>query len=274
MDLIFQQYLERYARLRFSASATINFKRTVTLFEESGLELLTARDFEIEEWLTSLQLAPRTRRLHLQNLSAAYNYAVRRGMLQVAPTETVRLPREPDEEPRILENHELRQILRNAQTERQELLAMTLIYTGMRRSEIRNLMWEDVSPESIRVKHGKGGKLRHVPLHPALAEVFLTHSTPKSPYIFPGRGGPLSQTGVGVELDKLRGDIECSFHDFRRTVATSLIENGVLEMVVDKIMGWAPRTVGQRHYIRTADTLAQEAILKLYANDPIFVCSA
>src|SRR5436305_1216096 len=84
-----------------------------------------------------------------------------------------RVPRAPDKEPRILEAAELRTILRNTLTGEQELLITTLVYTGMRRHEVRNLKWEDISPTSIRVL-GKGGKLRHVPLHPALADVVVT----------------------------------------------------------------------------------------------------
>jgi integrase len=69
----------------------------------------------------------------------------------------------------------------------------------------------------------------------------------------------------------VRGDVSCSFHDFRRTVATSLAENDVPERIIDSIMGWAPRTVGRRYYIRRADHRMQEAILRLYADDPVRV---
>lgn len=268
MHLMFQQYLERYDRLRQSESAKRNFRRTVALFEESGLDVSTVKDFEIEEWLTGLQLSPRTRRLHKENLSAAFNYAVKRGVVQMAPTSTVKLPNEPDKEPRILDSRELRHILGNTLTREQELLITTLIYTGMRRSEVRHLMWEDISPTSIRVKCGKGGKLRHVPLHPALADVVVLQE-PTSEYVFPGRDGAKSESSLFLILEKVRGNVSCTFHDFRRTVASSLYRNGVDTLVIDKILGWAPRTVGSRYYISAADDISQEAILKLYANDPI-----
>lgn len=274
MHLIFQQYDERLVRLNATDSSLRNYRRAWQLFEEAGLDPMTVRDFEIEEWLTGLEHAPRTRRLHLECLSAAYNYAVRRGVLQIAPTETVRLPREPDKEPRILENSELRHILGNTMTEQQELLVTLLMYTGMRRMEVQHLKWEDIAPDTVTVTNGKGGKLRHVPLHPALAEAIFTHSQPTSPYVFPaawGKTGPISQSALVAILEKVRGNVLCSFHDFRRTVATSLAENEVPEGIIDRIMGWAPRTVGRRYYIRRADNRMQEAILKLYADDPITV---
>lgn len=268
IPLMFQQYLERLERRRSSESARKNMRRTAVLFAESGLDPLKAEDWQIEEWLTALPLSPRTRRLHFENLSAVYNYAVHRRLLQTAPTETVRLPREPDKEPRILEPAELRHILGNTMTDQQELLITTLIYTGMRRNEVRQMKWEDISPTSIRVI-GKGDKLRHVPLHPALGEI-IVRQTPKSVYVFPGRGGKLrSDTSLFYILEKVRGDVRCSFHDFRRTVATSLAENDVQERIIDMIMGWSARTVGRRYYIRTAAADAQEAILRLYANERI-----
>lgn len=267
MQLLFQQYDERLVRREAKPNTLKNFRRTATLFDEGGLDALTAEDWQIEEWLTGLQLSPRTRRLHFENLSAAYNYAVYRRMLQQAPTEAVRLPREPDKEPRILETKELQHILGNTMTDQQELLVTTLMYTGMRRSEVRHLKWEDISADSITVI-GKGDKLRHIPLHPALSEA-VVKQTPTSEYVFPGRKGTMSESSLFYILEKVRGDVLCTFHDFRRTVATSLAENEVPEGIIDRIMGWAPRTVGRRYYIRRADSRMQEAILRLYADDPV-----
>lgn len=269
--LMFQQYEERLLRREASSSTLKNFRRTTVLWGQSGLDPLTAEDWQIEEWLAGLPVSPRTRRLHLENVSAAYNYAVHRRLLQVAPTETVKLPREPDKEPRILHQDELRYMLGNAITDEQLLLLATLMFTGMRRNEVRCMKWEDISPASIKVI-GKGGKLRHVPLHPALGEVIVRQPDPKSPFVFPGRRGAMrSETSIAYVLDQARGRVRCSFHDFRRTVATSLTENGVAEGIVDRILGWSPRTVGSRYYIRRADATMQEAMLRLYADSPIRV---
>ncbi len=267
---VFLQYDERLVRLNATASTLRNYRRAWQLFEESGLDPLTVQDFEIEEWLAALEHAPRTKRLHLECLSAAYNYAVRRGVLHTSPTETVRLPREPDKEPRILDTPELRSVLANTTTDSAERLVMLLMYTGMRRMEVLNLRWEDISGDTITVMQGKGGKLRHVPLHPALGGVL--ERTRTEGYVFPaahGKAGPTSQSALVALLRGARGDVDCSFHDFRRTVATSLAENEVPEGIIDRIMGWAPRTVGRRYYIRRADGRMQEAILRLYADDPV-----
>jgi integrase len=268
MHLIFQQYDERLNRRRAKPHTLRNYRRTVTLFEESGLDPLTAEDWQIEEWLAGLPVAPRTKRLHAENLSATYNYALQRRVLTQSPMDAVKLPREPDKEPRILEVDELRTLIQAAITDQEWLMVHLLIYTGMRRNEVRTLRWEDVSATSLRVI-GKGDKLRHVPLHPRLQEVLVEARHKGSAVIAGPHGEPLSETGIWNRLERVRGEIDCSFHDFRRTVATSLAENDVPERIIDGIMGWAPRTVGRRYYIRRADHRMQEAILRLYADNPL-----
>jgi len=47
------------------------------------------------------------------------------------------------------------------------------------------------------------------------------------------------------------------------------LAHGVREHVIDQIMGWAPRTVRDRHYIRIAPQTMRDAILTLYQDDPI-----
>lgn len=291
MHLVFQQYLDRLERREAADSTLKNFNRTAVLFEESGLDPMTCQDWQIEEWLAGLRASPapreergadgirkrgakprgylssRTVRLHAENLGAALGYASRRGMISVNPMEMVRLPREPDKEPRILESDDLRHILGNAMTDEQELLVLFFMYTGMRRNEVRFLQWEDITPASIRVV-GKGGKLRHVPLHPALSEAVVTR-TPTDAYVFPGRKGAMSESTFFYLLEKVRGRVTCTFHDFRRTVASSLYKNGVDTLIIDKILGWAPRTVGSRYYISAADDVSQRAILRLYADAPV-----
>ncbi len=271
MHQMFQHYHTRLT-LREAKERTLrNHRRTATLFEEAGLDPLTAKDWEIEEWLIRLPLSPRTKRLHFENLSAVYGYAVHRGLIERSPMEFVKLPRTPDEEPHILETEELRRVIRNAQTDQDILLAYLPIFTGMRRAEIRNLLWEHVklSASTITVVDGKGDKLRHVPIHPRLAEVLVACRNPRDRAVISYLGEPLSDAGLATRLDRIRDGVDCCFHDFRRTVATSLAENAVPERIIDGIMGWAARTVGNRYYIRKADPLMQEGILRLYADDPV-----
>jgi integrase len=277
MHLIFQQYLERAERRKLKPSTIKNLQRTASLFDESGLDPVTVEDWQIEEWLAGIRnaktgepVSPRTMRLHAENLSAMCNYGVKRRVLERSPTDDVRLPREPDKEPRIVSNADLRRLLGNCVHDEDFLLAHLAIYTGLRRAELQNLKWEDCKPTSIRVTAGKGDKLRHVPVHPALGEVLVT-SEAKGEYVLRGRRAtvPMSDAGIAHRLDRIRGDVDCAFHDFRRTVASSLYKNGVVGDTIDKILGWSPRVVRMRYYVNVAEDELQQAILKLYADDPL-----
>jgi hypothetical protein len=48
-----------------------------------------------------------------------------------------------------------------------------------------------------------------------------------------------------------------------------MYENGVRARVIERIMGWAPRQMYERQYLRVADQQMHDAIRCLYAEDPI-----
>ena len=48
-----------------------------------------------------------------------------------------------------------------------------------------------------------------------------------------------------------------------------MYEHGVRTRVIERIMGWAPRQMHERHYLRVADEPMHDAILGLYRDDPI-----
>lgn len=269
VDLVFAQYLERLGRLRATPHTFLNVRRTITLLREANLSLSTAEEWELEEWLSGLPHSVRTKQLHLDNLRAASRYAVRRGTLGRDNTEFIRLAQAPDKEPRILSTTTLRELKSRCITDQQTAMFHLLAYTGMRLSEVSALTWEDVEPERIRVKSGKGGKLRNVPVHPALGELLTSLPRRSGTVLYSRRvGGPYPST-MHYRLKKLSTGLDVQTHDFRRTVASSLYRNGVPTDTIDRILGWAPREVRSRYYVNIAATQLQEAILRLYADDPV-----
>lgn len=70
-------------------------------------------------------------------------------------------------------------------------------------------------------------------------------------------------------VDRAAVEVEQPSHAFRRTVATVMYENGVRARVIERIMGWAPRQMYERHYLRVADKAMHDAIRGLYRDDPI-----
>lgn len=272
-DPLLLAYEERQRRLKLDRKTIVQFRQVARRFQSYMDDIgATAGDMEpwqLEEYLLGLELAPSTVEAHLKKLRAAYRYAMLRGVREDDPTRDVRLPRNPTKEPRIIPADTLREMRERAWDERLWLMFHLLAYTGMRRCEIIMLRWEHVSlEETSLLVHGKMDKNRYVPIHPALGEALAGSSRREGAVIRPARGKQIGQDTWDELLRQLTLG-EYTAHDFRRTVATSLVRNGVEERIVDRIMGWAPRSVRGRYYINVASEELQRAILRLYADNPV-----
>ena len=79
--------------------------------------------------------------------------------------------------PVVLSQEEVARLIDAAPNLRYRTILMTLYSTGMRRSELCHLRPEDIDKERmvIRIREGKGGKDRQVPLSPKLREQLRTY---------------------------------------------------------------------------------------------------
>jgi integrase len=282
MSLIFDQYTDRLRRKRRSPHTLSAFATAATRLDRwltaQGVSAEDATYPLLEDYFDTLavELKPSSASTHLRYIRAAYNYSVLRGTMRHNPALDLEITAGPDKEPRIISNDCLRTIRERIVFKRDWIWFHMLAYTGMRRSEIRGLVWDDGSEErsvvrleqqTIRVI-GKGGKLRLVPIHPALGEVLVDEDMWSGRYVVPSDG----QHGIAVqtiqEMTKRLSGLYTP-HDFRRTVATSLARNGVAERIIDRIMGWAPRDVRGKYYVNVAPDELHRGILKLYADDPV-----
>jgi len=245
-----------------------------------GLAVADLSLFACERYFAELldDAAVSTVRRHLAVVRAAYRYGIRHGIASHDPTGDVRLPRLPDREPATYSNEELRAIYAAIRSEREEIVFFLFAFAGLRLCEASALSWGEVDFERSQLKLiGKGGKLRLVPLHPVLTQVLRDHRRRARP----GRAHVVGTIHdrrlahrtwidtVGNLVRRAEVEIEGPSHAFRRTVATVMHEHGVRSAVIDRIMGWAPRTVRDRHYVRIAPQVMRDAILTLYRDDPI-----
>lgn len=282
MSIIFDQYSDRLRRKRRSPHTLTGFATASTRLERwlraQGISAEDATYPLLEEYFDTLALenAPSTAETHLKHVRAAYNYAALRGTLRHNPTLDLTVAKGPDKEPVIIPTEELRAIRDSVVYQRDWIWFHLLAYTGMRRAEIRGLVYDDGSDDrsvlrleqqTIRVL-GKGQKMRLVPIHPALGEVLLTEDREPGRFVVPsdGRNGVAAQTIQ--EMTKRLSPVYTP-HDYRRTVATSLARNGAEERIIDRIMGWAPSTVRGKFYVNVAEAELHRAILRLYADDPV-----
>lgn len=211
-------------------------------------------------------------------MRAAYRYGVRHELVERDPTVDVKLPRLPDIEPATYSSEQLRMIHAAIRCEREELAFFLFAFAGLRLGEVAGLCWERVDFERWQIRlTGKGGKFRLVPLHPVLKEVLGEHQARAKPgqeHLFVTingnrLGAPTLGRAVRALVDRAGVEVDSPSHAFRRTVATVMYEHGVRTRVIERIMGWSPRQMHERHYLRVADEPMHEAILSLYREDPI-----
>ncbi len=160
--------------------------------------------------------------------------------------------------PTVLSVAEVRLILKTARTPQLNAF-LTVVYScGLRRSEALSLSVGDIDGDRmvLRVREGKGGKTREVPLPESTYEVLKTYwKTHRNPVLlFPalgknGRKGqsakhPMATSSIDGALRRLRAELpkikkHFSLHTFRHSYATHLIEAGVGVRVVQHYLGHA-----------------------------------
>lgn len=283
MDQIFEAYLAAQQRRRCSPltlkairHALGQAQRWLDEHELAAGELTLLGCEEYFDELLERQAVSTVRR-QLAYVRAAYRYGVRHELVERDPTADVRLPRLPDHDPATYSNQELRQLHAAIRNEREQLVFFLFAFAGLRLGEVAALEWRQVEFERWQLRlAGKGGKLRLVPLHPALTEVLREQravSGHRERLLGSLQGQRLSANTLGRSVrelvDRAGVEVDSPSHAFRRTVATVMYEHGVRARVIERIMGWAPRQMYERHYLRVADEQMHDAIRGLYRDDPI-----
>jgi site-specific recombinase XerD len=283
LDPLFEAYIAAQRRRRRSPLTLKAVEHALwTAQRWLDSEQIAATDLSLlqcEQYFDTLleRNAVSTVRRHLAYLRAAYSYAVRHELVDHDPTAEVRLPNLPDHEPATYTNEQLRSIHAAIRTERETTAFFILAFAGLRLGETARLRWRDVDLEHRQLTvNGKSDKRRLVPLHPNLEHVLgelSTYSHEGQTVIVSISGQPLEPVTLGravrALVDRAGIEIDAPSHAFRRTLATTMYEQGIRTLVIERIMGWAPRRMYERHYLRVADTAMREAILNLYREDPI-----
>ena len=152
-------------------------------------------------------------------------------------------------------------------------------FSGLRKSEIRGLRWEDYTGDEIRVlrsvwrthvgptKTEESGD-NPVPVIPILRRALDQHrlSHPGDGYIFAGdrRGAPLNLDNLSrrVLSPALDGGWK-GWHGFRRGLGTNLYRLGVPAKVIQEILRHADVSTTETHYIIVDRTETKVAMKKL-----------
>ena len=216
-------------------------------------KLLTAQDVrDYRQHLLQHKAAAATINRKLASLAIYARWARSAGLIDMDPTENVKLIERQPAAPKWLDRQEQGALVREAQRAlnaaksdikkhqalRDIAIAQMLLYTGLRVSELCKLEMNDVSLSerkgAARVRSGKRRKERKVPINAtallALKAWLAVRPAADRLCVFTGKGGlPLKSSGVQDmlgELGRVAG-VEVTPHTLRHTFAKNLIDRGV-----------------------------------------------
>jgi integrase len=231
-----------------------------------------------EHKLTSTTLA------HIKAfLSGIFRYAKRQGVINSEnPMRDVVLPKgKPAGETHAYSLEEITQML-NVLPEPAATIVALAAFTGVRKSELRGLLWENYDGGQVLISqsywrgHALEPKTRQsrapVPIIAQLAQRINCHRTlsggPAKGWMFP------SPAGKPINLDALAADVIVplvtkagvqwhGWHAFRRGLATNLHQLRVADKTIQRILRHANVGVTQACYIKTADSEVASAMQQL-----------
>ena len=156
--------------------------------------------------------------------------------IRVVSDESIKIPQSL---PKPIEEQYIDEVLEKATLEEKVLVSM-LYGLGLRISELSGLKLENIKSGWVQV-HGKGNKVRELPLLPSLKEllqVYLENTHPKT-YLFEKGNVPLNSAQLRYRLTKLfkRYGVKATPHQLRHSFATHLLNHGARIADVSELLG-------------------------------------
>jgi integrase len=183
-----------------------------------------------------------------------YNVAIDWGFTRENPVRRVRFYPEKDNlKERLLAAEEEDRLLEAASAHLRPIL-MVALNTGMRRGEILNLNWGQISLQAreIRIENTKSGRQRVVDINSLLFKQIteLKAKAANCQYVFlnPKTGKPFTKLQKSFQGACRRARIkDLRFHDLRHTFASRLIERGVDIIRVKELLGHSTVKITERY---------------------------
>lgn len=147
--------------------------------------------------------------------------------------------RVPQSLPKPIEETYIEEVLSKANLEEKLLISM-LYGLGLRISELSMLKLEDIKGKWIQI-HGKGNKVRELPLLDTLQTLITMHVRRRSPkkYLFEKGNAHMNSAQLRYMLTKLfkAQGLKVTPHQLRHSFATHLLNNGARISDVSELLG-------------------------------------
>ena len=220
-------------------------------------------------WLADMAgrgLARTTVARRVSALRSFYRFCGRTGRIDINDLSWLRAPRLPKSVPKPVSQEDARALLAAIFRRRGEdwakqrdfALLMMLYGSGLRISEALNLTRRDVPlGDWLRIT-GKGGKIREVPVLPAIAEAVAAYigtcpfdGGPDAPLFVSARGNAFGARAAQRLVESLRLELSLPAHvtphALRHAFATHLLGNGADLRAIQELLGHASLSTTQRY---------------------------
>lgn len=208
-------------------------------------------------WMKRQGRAASTIKRKINSLSSYITFIEAQELIERNPMKRVdRRIKSAKKLPVFLTDQEVKQILNSVDNhnistlKRDKAIIRTLIYTGIRSSELLNLNWEniDFGKKTLDIKNGKGGKDRVLPINPDLEEALWEYLNSRIPLfntaVFLNRyNNRLNRKDLSRLLKRIARRANITNPDkvtariFRHTFATQLIMMGVDIITIKELLG-------------------------------------
>ena len=220
-------------------------------------------------WLADMAgrgLARTTVARRVSALRSFYRFCGRTGRIDINDLSWLRAPRPPKSVPKPVSEEEARALLAaifrrrgdDWAKQRDFALLMMLYGSGLRVSEALGLTRRDVPlGDWLRIT-GKGGKIREVPVLPAIAEAVAAYvgacpfdGGPDAPLFVSARGNAFGARAAQRLVESLRLELSLPAHvtphALRHAFATHLLGNGADLRAIQELLGHASLSTTQRY---------------------------
>lgn len=209
------------------SGGTVHSKMAVLRRFAADVPTIPCARGEIVAHIARLKLGLNTRRKHLRQIKAFLNWLEEAH--GIPPPQLKRLLPKPDEPEYVtLTEEQANAAIGCAKNHMEGMMLQLMFATGLRTAELCNLRQEHVKDDHI-VIHGKGRKVREVPIEPDLRDA-IRQTLGQEHLFWDTSGRPLGRSGcyqrvhdafrrAGLDLTKMGG------HVIRHTFATLVIKH-------------------------------------------------
>jgi len=282
LEKLFQEYLT-YSKTNHAPSSYKRYRAIIDNFKSflseypylAKISQLNVKVFEnYKTFRKKLGKANKTINMELDTLRAMFYLAIKWNYTKINPVVGItKLKEDTHKKPRFLSREEIDLLLNNCGDELHPIFS-AFIYSGMRKSELENLEWNDIDFKrrkiKIRIKDSWRPKTteREIPINDALLEIFKNQKkiNKKGSYVFLYKGKKIPENLLRKKLMAITkqialGDVT-KIHILRHTFASHLIMKGVDLPTVSKLLGHSDIQTTMI-YAHLADKHVEQAVEKL-----------